>query len=250
VTPPCAPYVSLIDVAIFLQPQGDHVELRLLKDHGDAAAPDTHLHLHTDTMRIVADGEDRTPTKLPSSSFTLLSGGAAGAESEFGACAEKWGLTELNFSFSGRATDRTRGVVSLSETELKQGEVSSTYLTAHMHRKYPDTPLFRRVLQSIWHQVNTAHEVYAVGVIQSDNTVKGGTGWAAELARHWNKPVHVYDQERKSWFGWKDKDSAWAPEKEPVIQRTRFTGTGTRFLSDDGRAAIRALFERSFGKAP
>jgi hypothetical protein len=249
VTPPCAPYVSLIDVAIFLQPQGDHVELRLLKDHGDAAAPDTHLHLHSDTMRIVAEGDDRTPTKLPAGSFTLLSGGAAGAESEFGACAEKWGLSELNFSFMGRGTDRTRGLITLTETELKQGEVSSTYLTAHMHRKYPDTPLFRRVLQSIWHQVNTTHEVYAVGVIQADNTVKGGTGWAAELARHWNKPVHVFDQERKGWFLWNDKDSAWVAEKDPVIQRTRFTGTGTRFLSDDGKAAIRALFERSFGKA-
>jgi hypothetical protein len=75
--------------------------------------------------------------------------------------------------------------------------------------------------------------------------VKGGTGWAAELARHWGKPVHVYDQERRGWFRW--RDSAWSPEPDPRITHTRFTGTGTRFLSDDGRRAIRALFERSFG---
>jgi hypothetical protein len=247
VTPPCAAYVSLIDVAIFLEPDGDHVDLRLLKDHGDAAPPDTHLHLHPDTMRIVADGDEHLGTRLPAASYTLLSGAAGGAEAEFGACAERWGLSELNFSFPGRATERVRGLVTLGETELKQGDVSSAYLMAHMHRKYPETPLFRRVLQSIWHQVSSSHEVFAVGVLLPDNTVKGGTGWAAELARHWNKPVHVFDQERKGWFVWSRPDGAWTAEPAPTIARTRFTGTGTRFLSEEGRAAIRGLFDRSFG---
>ena len=41
--------------------------------------------------------------------------------------------------------------------------------------------------------------------------------------------------------------SAWVAENDPTISKGRFCGTGTRFLSDDGRAAIRALFERSFG---
>ncbi len=244
VTPPCAPYVSLIDVAVYLEPHGDHIDIRILKDHDNPGVSDTHLHLHPDTLSIFADG-DEPKARMPSAAYTLLSGGAAGAESEFGACAERWGLNEINFSFPGRATDRTRGLVTLSEAELKLGEVSTSYLATHMHRQYPETPLFRRVLQSIWHQVNTAGEVFAIGVIKDDNTVKGGTGWAAELARHQDKTVHVYDQERRGWYRW--SGSAWAEEKEPRIQKTRFTGTGTRFLSDDGRAAIRALFERSFG---
>lgn len=247
-TPPCAAYADLIDVALFLEPHGDHVDLRLLKDHGDTTPHDTHLHLHVDTMRIVADGEDRRPTSnLPRNAYTLLSGGAAGAEAEFGACAERWGVTELNFTFEGRKVERTRGLVSLGPTELKQGDVSSAYLAAHMHRQYPDTPLFRKVLQSIWHQVNSAGEVFAVGVIQKDNTVKGGTGWAAELAKHWEKPLFVYDQERRGWYRW--QSGSWTAVEAPTITRTRFAGCGTRFLSDDGRAAIAALFERSFGAA-
>ncbi|MCA9565098.1 MAG: hypothetical protein KC561_16485, partial [Myxococcales bacterium] len=107
-----------------------------------------------------------------------------------------------------------------------------------------DTPLFRRVLQSIWHQVNTAGEVFVVGVIQSDGTVKGGTGWAAELAKHLGKSLRVYDQERKGWFGW--ADNGWSPITAPVITRRRFTGTGSRFLTDHGRKAIQDLFLRSF----
>jgi hypothetical protein len=258
VTPPCAAYLELIDVAIFLEPHEDHVDLRLLKDHEEPNPPETHLHLHADTMRLVADDEQAPRPKLPANAFTLLSGAAAGAEAEFGACAERWGLAELNFTFVGRAVERQRGLVYLSDRELKQGDVSSAYLSKTMHRTYPDTPLFRKVLQSVWHQVNSAGEVFAIGVIQPDKTVKGGTGWAAELARHWQKSVHVFDQERKGWFVWKGPEGGagggatpaggeWVAAKDPVITRSRFTGTGTRFLSSEGQAAIRGLFERSIG---
>ncbi len=66
------------------------------------------------------------------------------------------------------------------------------------------------------------------------------------MARHWDKPVHVFDQERHGWFSWKATE--WVAAPELVITKTRFTGTGTRFLTDEGKAAIRSLFERSFGK--
>jgi hypothetical protein len=224
------------------------VAVRLLKDHDNPATSDTRLHLHPDTLRLFADMEQRRGLEMPTSAFTLLSGGADGAEAFFGECAERWGLMELNFSFEGRTPKRTRGLVRLTKEELAEGAVSGVYIEAHMHRRYPETPLFQRTLQTIWHQVNTAQEVFTVGMILSDGTVKGGTGWAAELARVWHKPVHVYDQERRGWFTWNGHE--WeAVSKAPVISTRRFTGTGTRYLSDDGRAAIEALFERSFGSA-
>ncbi|ACY13187.1 AAA family ATPase [Haliangium ochraceum] len=246
VPPPCDAYANLIDVAVFLEPHGELVALRLLKDHGNAAPHDTRLNLHPDTLRL-ADSEDKNRNpRMPPSAFTLLSGGAEGAEACFGRCAEKWGLMELNFSFDGRTPKRTRGLVRLSDAELAQGAVSQVYMEAHMHRSYPATPLFQKTLQSIWHQVNTAQEVFTVGVLLEDGTVKGGTGWAAELARVWNKPVYVFDQERNAWFSWQEKE--WVKEDAPVIKARRFTGTGTRYLSDQGRAAVEELFERSFGK--
>jgi hypothetical protein len=245
VTPPCDDYEELIDVALFLEPCGDDVSVRLLKDHDDAVPPDTHLHLHPDTLRLVTDGEESRKTVLPVRAHTLLSGGAEGAEAEFGACAERWGMSEINFTFAGRACARTRGLVTLSDAELGEGGVSRVYIEAQMHRRYPSTPEFRKTLQSIWHQVTTAGEVFAVGVIQPDDTMRGGTGWAVELGRHWQKRVHVFDQERASWFAW--RADAWVAEAAPVIRRSRFTGTGTRRLTEAGRAAIRELFERSFG---
>jgi hypothetical protein len=57
--------------------------------------------------------------------------------------------------------------------------------------------------------------------------------------------VHLFDQERKGWFRWDGRE--WIAEAPPVVTRERFAGAGTRSLSEDGRAAIRALYERSFG---
>jgi len=92
--------------------------------------------------------------------------------------------------------------------------------------------------------VNNGYHVIAVGWIQADDTVKGGTGWGVELAKLFNRPLSVYDQERKGWFAW--KDNRWAAET-PKIKDSTFVGTGTRNLTDDGRKAIHALFVNSFG---
>jgi hypothetical protein len=246
-TPPCEPCDALIDVALFLEPHGSHVEVRLVKDFGDAPPADALLSLHADTLRLVKEGEAAAPVALPARSHTLLALGSAGAEAEFGACAERWGLSEINFTFGGRdGMARTRGLLELSEDELRLGEVSAAYLKAHMHRTYPDSPVVKHVLQAIWHQVSTAGEVFSVGTLKPDSTAQGGTGWAVELARHWKKPVHVFDQDRQRWFAWNGRE--WAEEAPPAVTRERFAGCGTRSLTEAGKEAIRALFERSFGK--
>ena len=174
----------------------------------------------------------------------LYSGAANGAEATFGAAAERHGIAEVNFTFEGHKDSRVRGIRVLTEPELKQGDVSLTYVGRLMHREFRDTRLFRRVLQSIWHQVNSGLEVFVVGRILEDDTVKGGTGWGAEFAKLCNKPLYVFDQNRNTWFRWKAEK--WNEVGPPVIDQPRFTGTGTRFLTDEGTAAIDDLFERSF----
>ncbi|HET8569747.1 MAG TPA: hypothetical protein VFM93_12280, partial [Candidatus Limnocylindria bacterium] len=242
---------ALVDVGVFLEPHGRHARPTLVKDFERFPATAVPLVLEAGTLRLRSldddeDDDEAPPVERAPEAFTLLASASAGAEEEFGACAERWGLGEVNFTFAGRhEVARTRGLVELGEDDLRVGEVSPAYVKAHLHRALAQTPELRRVLQAIWHQVSTAGEVFAVGALHPDQTAHGGTGWAVELARHWGKPVHVYDQERKGWFRWDGRD--WVAEASPAITRTRFAGAGTRSLSDDGRAAIRALFERSFG---
>lgn len=177
----------------------------------------------------------------------LFSGGAQGAEAEFGAAAERLGIEEVNFSFDGHKPVRTRGLRVLNHEELHAGEVSLAYVSRLMNRRYPDTPTFRKILQSIWYQINSGQEVYVVGAIEPDGTVRGGTGWGAEFAKLCSKPLFVFDQPRNRWFQWEAEE--WHPregEASPVVRHAHFTGTGTRFLDDNGRAAIHGLFARSF----
>ncbi len=244
ITKPCSDHVGLLDVVIALEPEEDHVSIRMLKDHDAETPNDTVLQLQCDTMRLVAPNGSPLTSRLAPSACTLLSGGAKGAEAAFGALAEQWGMAEINYSFDGHAPARTRGVIRLSDADLARGAVVPSYIQSHMHRTYPQTLTFRRLLQSIWHQVNTARQVFVVGIVNEDNTVKGGTGWAAELAKHLHKDLFVYEQERRQWLTW--KDDAWTPVSDPRITAARFTGCGTQTLSDDGQAALSALFERSF----
>jgi hypothetical protein len=184
---------------------------------------------------------------MKASGCVLYSGGLKGAEAAFGAAAERHGIEEVNFTFEGHEIERARGVRTLSHEELRHGDVSLAYVSKLLGRRLPDTEYIKCVLQTIWHQVNNAREVYVVGKIKDDDTVMGGTGWGAEFAKLCNKPLFVFDQDRGSWSHW--TGSAWQTVKDPVIGNTRFAGTGTRYLNDKGKAAIDQLFAASFGRS-
>ncbi len=174
---------------------------------------------------------------------TLFSGAAQGAESEFGAQAEKAGMEEINFTFERHQVQRRRGLRHLTQEELLHGDVSLSYVSKLMHRSYTQGPLLKKVLQSIWHQINSAEEVFVVGKILEDGTVKGGTGWGAEFAKLCNKPLHVFDQDQKQWHWW--NGDQWE-KGNPKIKKKHIAGTGTRFLNDAGKQAIADLFKTSF----
>src|SRR4029450_1351419 len=161
----------------------------------------------------------------------LFSGGALGAEEAFGACAESFGIEEVNFSFDGHKPARARGLRVLNHEELAAGDVSLAYVSRLMNRRYPDTPTVRKIRQSSCYKINNGKEIYVIGAIQPDQTVRGGTGWGAEFAKLCNKPLFVFDQDKNSWFRWDGSAATWEARTgsdEPVIEHVHFTGTGTR----------------------
>ena len=180
---------------------------------------------------------------MEKSTCTLYSGGLKGAESAFGEAAEKRNIKEVIYTFEGHKLSRDNNSVVLSQEELERGDISMELASKMMHRTYYETEKIRKVLQTIFHMVNSGHQVFVVGSIQDDDSVKGGTGWAVELAKLFNRPLHVFDQPRKKWFTWKD---GWH-EDSPKIEYDTFVGSGTRYLSDAGRDAIEQLFIDSCG---
>jgi hypothetical protein len=180
---------------------------------------------------------------MSNSEYCLYSGGLKGAEAAFGECAEKHGINEVNFSFEGHKVTREQNVTILSNDELKKGDVSMEIVSKKMGRRYAQADKIRKVFQVIFHMVNKGHQVFAIGWIQEDKTVKGGTGWGVELAKFFDRPVSVFDQGTDKWCTWGGNE--WADD-QPVITNKTFCGTGTRNLSPQGKKAIEDLFTRSF----
>ena len=184
---------------------------------------------------------------MKASDSILFSGGAPGAEAEFGAGAERHGLEEVHFTFEGHRLARHRGVRVLNHEELQAGDVSLEYVARLMGRNYTDSPTIRKVLQTLWYQINNGQEIYVIGTVLDDKTVRGGTGWGAEFAKLGNKPLHVFDQGRGCWLHWTGRDwRVLSGAEAPVITHPHFTGTGTRSLQANGKQAIEALLSRSF----
>ncbi len=176
------------------------------------------------------------------SKYTLYSSGLKGAEATFGEMAEKFGIKDVVYSFDGHKLFRDKNVVILKKEQLERGDISMELASRMLNRTYYETDKIRKVLQTIFHMVNSGHQVFVIGSIQEDGSVKGGTGWAVELAKMFNRPLHVFDQPQKKWFTWK---AGWK-EDAPRIEYDTFVGSGTRYLSDAGYEAIEKLFSDSF----
>lgn len=245
---PLDKFQQKLSVVVFLEPEREIVRLRLLKDHDNTELTDLHLRLDPHTMRVI-DEDVRPASDRPRNArrFKMISGGCKGAEAAFGACAERWGMAEVNYTFNGqRFLERRRGVIELTDGQLVKGDFSLVYVSKRLNRVLSEIPLVRSILQTIWYQVNAASQVFVVGAIQDDGTVRGGTGWGAELARLWKKPLFVFDQQKHGWFRWSGKSWEIA-SPTPVISSESFAGLGTQNLTDEGRQAIEDLFLRSFG---
>src|SRR3954471_4189807 len=87
---------------------------------------------------------------MQASDSILFSGGAPGAEAQFGACAERPGIEGVNFTLRGHNIARHRGVRVLNHEKLQSGDVSLEYLGRLLHRRYSDSPTIRKVLQTLW----------------------------------------------------------------------------------------------------
>jgi hypothetical protein len=245
--PPADRFESQIDVMLSLEAVEGRIQLRVIKNHDNGGEEPEPLELDAVTMQLVEDprGLSRSDPRSRER-FVLHSGGAKGAECAFGEVAERYGIRELTFSFDGHGSRvRDRGLRIMSESDLQLGDVSLRYVSHRLGRVFPSTPSVRKIIQSIWHQIRPCQQVFVIGQIQEDGTVRGGTGWGAELARRWKKELYVFDQEKNGWFHW---DGAAWKEAVPVIDSPMFAGTGTAHLESNGRVAIEALFERSFGQ--
>ena len=92
-------------------------------------------------------------------------------------------------------------------------------------------------------QVQNSDAIFAVGHLK-DGVVEGSTGQTVQIAINDNKPVYVYDQIRKQWFS--NINGQWQVFSGIPKLTKNFAGIGTRELNNDGKDAIKQVYENTF----
>jgi len=189
-------------------------------------------------------GETLDPTE-----FVDHSGGAIGADSEFENIGREYGVIHYNHYYHGEKTPR--GNVEITDEEFKEGKKHVLEANVTLNRK-PDS--YMDLLARNWMQVKNADAIFAISTISRDGkTVDGGTGWAVQMAIDANKPnVYVFDQGfRNQWYKFdydREQFVQLTNDEYNNLKLTRhFAGIGTRKINDKGKAAIRYLYENTFG---
>jgi len=186
--------------------------------------------------------------ELTDSSDICLSGGADGADLQWGMCSGKAGHIVRHFIFEGhRSKAPKEELVVLTSEQLLEADAALKKANKTLKRSFPTrnnfvNSLFRRN----YYQVSWANSVYAVANIEN-GMVSGGTSWAVQMFidRFDGKPcpAYVYDQATSVWFSWDGADKGWNPcvLDHPPKPTGIWAGIGSRDLKDNGKDAIRNL---------
>lgn len=165
------------------------------------------------------------------------SGGAVGSDSYWGAIGEKYGVVSEHYYYGNKTPN---GNHQITQEQFEEGKEHVLKANETLHRR-PDA--YMNLLSRNYAQVKNADAIFAVGHLKN-GIVDGGTGWAVQMAIDDNKPVYVYDQIRKQWFS--NINGQWQVFSGIPKLTKNFAGIGTRELNQDGKDAIKQVYENTF----
>ncbi len=179
-----------------------------------------------------------------------LSGGADGADLQWGMCAGMLGHMVIHWTFSGhRSKAPLAELVELSNEQLDEADAPCKAASVGIKRWFPPKSMFvKNLLRRNWFQVKDSERVYAVATLSEDGIVSGGTAWATQMFidRFGGEKCecYVFDQATEAWYQWGGKGGfvSWEhlPDGPPAPHGV-WAGIGSRELTLAGKAAIRAL---------
>lgn len=207
----------------------------------------------------------------------LLSGGAYGADLEWGKVAEKYGHQVVHWSFDGHNTADPNNTYLLNEQELKEADKYVAEAAMTLSRPIPKKQYIKNLIRRSWYQVCYVDNVWVVGNLTDDAWiycsrdgrpkpidwmqtpredrlgVAGGTAWACQMymdrfrREHGNGNFNLwlYDQHERQLYSFSLNLGCWLPYTD-VINRPFgiYAAIGTRKLNDYGRVFIQELFNR------
>lgn len=256
---------STINKETFYSEREANQFIKDLKEYDDYSDNDIKVQYFEGTEELdeyweVTYGKTDTINNNPVN-YTLHSGGAIGSDTAWGEVGNQFGIGKLNHYYTGEKSsyNAPNGNVEISEEDYREGAVEAAraakYNWGYQYNTMKDPRLIRN-----WAQVKYADAIFAIGSLVEpgekvfpkqpndtrvavNTTVTGGTGYAVGMAILHNKPVYVYDQNRKRWY--KNIDGKWSESEIPTLT-PNFAGIGTRELTEDGKKAIEEVYKKTF----
>ena len=197
------------------------------------------------------------------SEFTNHSGGALGSDSIWDNIGKEFGVINHRHYYHGERSEYNAplGNVEITTEDYEEGRYKVAQAAkrnwGYQYSSMKDDRLVRN-----WSQVKYSDSIFAIGTIvqpgekvfpnqkndtrlATNPTVTGGTGYAVGMAINEDKPVHVFDQTKNSWYTWDGEN--FVQEETPILTKD-FAGIGTREINNVGKQAIRDVYEKTFGK--
>ena len=205
--------------------------------------------------------QEQIETENNPSEYTNHSGGASGADSIWDKIGREFGVINHRHYYQGERSEHNApfGNIEITTEDYEEGRYKVAQAAkrnyGYQYSAMKDPRLIRN-----WSQVKYADAIFAIGKIvqpgekifpnkPSDTrlavspSVTGGTGYAVGMAINEGKPVHVFDQSKKSWFVWNGEN--FIQEETPVLTKN-FAGIGTREIDSFGEQAIRDVYDKTF----
>jgi len=176
----------------------------------------------------------------------LNSGGADGADSVFGECAKLIGHEVRHYAFQGMQS-KCSDLKILNPGELYQADQFLDNANVTLKRRFPGRSEYvNNLLRRDYWQVKDTKAVFAVAPLEK-NMVKGGTGWAVQMAIDLRVPtLYLFDLNTDNWHQWFYSLNAWEIVLGLDIIRpdhfSVYTGIGSRDLTKQGEWAIEWLY--------
>ena len=182
--------------------------------------------------------------------YTNHSGGCPGSDMEWENQGMSYGVKTIAYSF-GNHIQYGKNQHVLTAEELKEGADHAKIAAETLQRPWKyieDKPYVRNLISRNWFQVKNADCVFAIGKFVKGSTalVDGGTGWAVQMAVDNNKPVYFFDQPTNKWYFYDPIIKAFMGFDYVPKLRENFAGIGTREINENGRRAIKKIYEKTF----
>lgn len=178
--------------------------------------------------------------------FICHSGGCEGADMFWENIGNEYGVTTIAYSFyNHRQYSKNQKILTVNE--LNEGFANVMIANKVLNRQ-PDKQYqyIKNLLSRNWYQIKNSESIYAIGKMQSDIIVSGGTGWAVQMGIDNNKEVFVFDQDNNYWNLFNYTANKFFRCYDIPILTKNFAGIGTRELNKNGKKAILEIYRHNF----